>query len=658
MPLAERKIIVLPPELCNQIAAGEVVDRPAGVLKELAENSLDAGADDLRVSIEDGGLTYLSVRDNGNGMSPEDLELAVARHATSKLRSFNDLLRISSYGFRGEALPSIASVSNLKITSKPENRNDIEREAYFLELEHGRTVAKGPAALAGGTLVEVRGLFANVPARLKFLKNPATETKRCQDLLTRLALARTDAAFSLDSNGRRLLSFSAGMDLKQRLRAIWPPLVTDALLPFAGERHGVKAYGLAGHPGAAQSRGDRIFLYVNRRPVNDKLLLSALREAYKGRLISREYPQAVLFVDLDPEEVDVNVHPTKSEVRFRDERSVFSAVLHAVQAGLNQAAPAVGEHAERPLPPLHAPADRPARPPGFWGAAETVPIIAPKPAGEDFFPFAEPTADAQNNCPPKLDFLHLTPPGASRSGRLAEAPAGRYGDAPATEKFENVFQPGQGLPFGVEGVTPAPDAEERRAKAARPEADDGGTPVGELAYLGQIADTYLLVRHRDKLLIFDQHAAHERILLHRLEREDGRGLSQLLFLPLDLPLHPGEAEQLQSIRGHLAGLGFIFEGADAERLVVKGLPAGLPGGEALVFLREALAARESGLDELRHMMACRAAIKAGQRLSRDEAAGLLAQWLPAPDREFCPHGRPAVLELAPADLEKMFKRRG
>ena len=681
-----RAISLLPPTLRNQIAAGEVVERPASVLKELVENSLDAGATDIAVTLEDGGQSLLAVRDNGPGLPAGELELAVTRHATSKLASFAELLNVASYGFRGEALPSVASVSDLLLESAfsgNEGAATDAEQAAFIRVRHGETVASGPSSLHAGTLVTVRELFANVPARLKFLKSPATELKRCQETLIRLALARPDVTFSLsvsDGSGksRELLRLGAGLSLLERVGRIWPEQVAQGLIPVDGERHGIRVRGLVSLPRLAQARGDRLLLYVNKRPVNDRLLLRALREAYKGRLTSREYPQAVLFLEISPPEVDVNVHPAKSEVRFRDERAVFSAVLKSVENALaahdpvfaGPGAEALEEYpfagGEALFPPLHQGRLYPAGGGLSAGVSDPDSAAASLPAG------------GQNGRPDSWpdvlpDTLPDTRPDARPDGfwgsldrpRLVDPPA-RSGTEPldedATEFSEN--------PYAGPAFTMRETADPYRADAPSATAppvfadsvhaspDDGGYPVrvGSLLCLGQMADTYLILLHGDKLLLLDQHAAHERVLLHGLERQTGAAQSQLLALPDELALHPAELARLQDMFPRLTRIGYSLESRE-RGVSVLGVPPLLGRAQGLALLRDILADRTDGMDDLLHLMACRSAIKAGQRLTGDEAAGLLGRWLATPDRSFCPHGRPTVLSFAPTDLEKMFKRK-
>ena len=633
MPSPRRPIRVLPPELANQIAAGEVVERPASVLKELVENSLDAGATSIEAAIEGGGQALILVRDNGSGMPAAELELAVTRHATSKIAELTDLSGILSFGFRGEALPSIASVSRLTLAAADPSGG----EASSISVAHGRVAARGPAALDRGTRVEVRDLFANVPARLKFLKTPATEARRCSDILFRLALARPDVRFALSVNGREAFNFPAGQTLADRLAAAWPPAATEGLLPLdtgpAPGPVGMRLSGLVGHPRAGQARADRILFYVDGRPVSDRLLQSALREAYSGRLLAREYPQAVLFLELPAEEVDVNVHPAKSEVRFRDERAVFGFVRRAVDAVLSRA------EAE------FAPAwDRPGREPGLREEASDY-APAPPDRQPGLFPASPP----------------LLPEQKFATRAAFEAEAGR--DEPAWLRPGPPRVAGFGSDPGMENGDPYPAGSPLPAPAPAGQPAAGAPRPADLrpglAYLGQVAGTYLVLAEAEAgLTLVDQHAAHERVLYSAMRRTGGSGASRPLALPRDLALHPAEAERLDRLWPRLKELGFGLSRPAPDRLSLTATPANLEPGEAVELLRDALSGKSDGPEDLWALLSCKAAVKAGTPLARDEALALLDAWLAAEDRDYCPHGRPVRVRFTPAELEKLFKRRG
>ena len=612
-----RAISLLPPELRNQIAAGEVVERPASVVKELVENSLDAGARHIDVVLENGGQSLIQVRDDGWGMPQAELELAVTRHATSKIARLDDLWNIASFGFRGEALPSIASVSRFRLESAPAPENGQEARGAFVEIEHGRIVRRGPSPIARGTLVSVRDLFVTVPARLKFLKNPATELKRAREWSLRLALVRPDTGFSLSAGGRELVRLLPGQSLIQRLEVIWPPAVVESLRPFSRESHGLRVHGLAADPRQAQPRPDRLLLYVNGRAVNDRLLLRAVREAYKGRLISRDYPQVALFVALPPDQVDVNVHPAKSEVRFIDEQAVFSAVLRAVSQAfdaretLRAGSPDVpASFSESPGQAARPDPDIPARPSGFWGEADRERTLRP--------------------APPPILFVREAAP--------------EFADPLPQPDLQAVFQNDFEHP---DAGSPQPE---------RPAPEVAAPRIGAYEYLGQLAGTYLVLREGDALVLLDQHAVHERILLNRLRNQAETGIGRALLIPLRLPLHPAEAERARALWDELIRLGFTLRLAD-NVLHVETLPSILERAGAENLLREALAGQRDDFDSLWIAAACKGAIKAGDALTPDEAAGLVAQWMRLPDRDHCPHGRPCRLTWTPRDLERLFKRK-
>ena len=663
------RIRLLPPELCNQIAAGEVVERPASVVKELVENSLDALASDVNVVLENGGQGLIRVQDNGTGIAHEELELAVTRHATSKIQAVDDLENINSYGFRGEALPSVASVSRCSVTSLLAGQD----EAWSIDVEFGIIRGIQPASLHKGTVVEIRDLFANVPARLKFLRGMPTEVRHCQEWLSRLALARPDVAFSLVSDGREILRFLPGQSLTERLEIIWPKLITDALVPFDRTHHSIHVHGLAARPEVSQPRGNRQLLFVNGRSVSDKKLLAAIREAYKGRLTSREHPQIVLFVEMDPCEVDVNVHPAKSEVRFRNESAVFSAVLFALRSALenDEYADAVQPDSlsvepvreiEGTSPKAGEPEDRA---PSFFEGSDSVPG---QPERWGYWG----RSDRPLNAGMTIRHSECRESGDSSEWLVQEETA-----RPAEGQDGASF--GKRLPASGSGST-AESAGFLRAEAAaaadeaaswqeRPSQDDGlqgsvcrtegegGIQIGGFTYLGQIARTYLVFRDaRDALVLLDQHAAHERVLYAKITAHGYQGQGQGLALPLEMTLHSSEAQRWQEMQPVFAALGFSA-GLHDGKLVVRAIPVLLGRMEATAFLKEALAGRKDDLNSRFASMACKAAIKAGQKLTADEVGTLMRQWLVTKDKENCPHGRPAMLRWDAFQLEKLFKRR-
>ena len=615
----------LPPALRSQIAAGEVVERPASVVKELVENSLDAGAHAIHVALEQGGQSSILVQDDGCGIAPDELELAVTRHATSKLADLAGLSRIVSYGFRGEALPSIASVSRFSLISvrKGVGTPAGDSGAMRIDVEYGRLLQCLPAPLRAGTKVEVRDLFSNIPARLKFLKTPATELKRAQEWLNRLALARPDVAFALESGGREVMRLPAGQSLQDRLAVLWPPSITEALLPFDASFQGIRAHGLAADPKSSQPRPDRILLYVNGRAVSDRRLLGAVREAYKGRLTTRDYPQLVLFLEIDPEEVDVNVHPAKSEVRFRDEQAVFVATLRALGNLLN--IPAQGSAVAAPAQPRSA-TPNPVRPGGFWGHADELALGACSMFVKKSPPSTALPAEGQERQPSMRS--------SGFRGALEETRA-PYGS-------------------GRDHEAPAPGGQHPPSQVRI-----GQSPSASFTLLGQIGHTYLMLRDdaADALVLLDQHAVHERVLFARMEQGASSGKGQALMLPLMLPLHPAERERLGQLRPRLCAIGFELE-EGGQGLEVSSIPPGLSRSEAAGLLREMLDGSRDGSEELYISAACKAAVKAGYSLGPDETAALIAQWLVLPEEErgFCPHGRPCVLRFTAKDLEKLFKR--
>lgn len=634
------KIHVLPAALRNQIAAGEVVERPSSVVKELAENSIDAGSTQVDVSIERGGQGLISVRDNGEGIAADELKLAVTRHATSKIVNIDDLSAITSFGFRGEALPSIGSVSRFKMSSCQKGAD----EGWFIHVEGGEVVDEGPAAIPGGTSVEVRDLFFSVPARLKFLKTESTEARRCNQVLFKISLANLDAGFSFTSNGREQFRLPPGQSLPERLSTFWPRNICDSLLDFSYESGEMKVYGCAGIPAVAQGRGDRIVMFVNGRPVQDKLLISAIRGAYKGRLISREYPQAVLFLELPPQLVDVNVHPAKMEVRFQEERSVFSVIRNGIAQALSRYELGIVEGGPVPdeddLMAQHSAAKEVHVP-----SRASLPIEpAAKFASWNEFKNTDFTA---------LDDEPVRRSSDSESVREVVSTNDEFTAPPTQQGYESKV---------IREQTGAYEASDPDTPYQKSFLERSSSPLfvsgSSIEYLGQVSDTYLVLKlPSGSLGLLDQHAAHERVIYYNMRNERTKGESRPLAIPFELSLHPSEVERVQEMWEELQAAGFILELEGGQTLFMRGIPPGLETGEAREYLRAAVDGQAKTLDDLWIMLSCKSAIKANQPLAVDEALALLEAWVQCPQREYCPHGRPVLVSWSPLDMEKLFKRK-
>ena len=591
-------IHLLPDLLVSQIAAGEVVERPASALKELLENSLDAGARDIRVDLEEGGIKLIRVADDGAGIGPDDLPLALTRHATSKIASLADLERVVSLGFRGEALASIASVARVTVSS----RGGGQPHAWRIGALDGLLGAPEPAALGRGTVVEARDLFFNTPARRKFLKTAATEYGHCDEALRRLALAHPECAFTLSHNGKVSRRFPVS-DWQARALEVLGEDFAAAARALDESAGPLRLFGLAGLPAYSRAGRDAQYLFVNGRFVRDKLLAHAIREAYRDVLHHDRHPAFALFLELPPEGVDVNVHPAKTEVRFREGRGVHQFVFHVLERGLGQAQGARGKE-QGGHPP--APAERNAF---RGGATAALPLHAGEPATyyrmvtDALAPGASPAAPAQPSAQP-----------------LAPCP----------------------LPL-------AP----------------GSQPLGYA--LGQLSGIYILAENDKGLVVVDMHAAHERILYERLKQAlDRRQMaSQPLLIPLVFQATPLEMATAEEARDGLGEMGFEIAPVSPTHLAVRALPAMLKEAEAETLAREVLKeTREFGIseamtarrDELLATMACHGAVRAHRRLTLPEMNALLRD-MEATDRaDQCNHGRPTWFQLTLADLDRMFMR--
>ena len=493
-------------------------------------------------------------------------------------------------------------------------------------MEGGRLGELGPVALAAGTRIEVRDLFFNLPARLKFLKNPGTESRRCRDILLRLCLAHLDAAFGLTLDGVQAFLVPARQTLPERLTHFWPPAVCQGLIPFDLRAPAGRVHGLAGSPSMAQPRAERLLFWVNGRPVQDRMLQSAVREAYSGRLLAREYPQMVLFLALDPAEVDVNVHPAKSEVRFRDEGAVFSLVRRAVREALDRAGPLESASARETAQAFGPGAEVAERPSLFSLAASDQ-----EPGEGGLFP-----------------------------GPVS-SPGPGAGSGPTSPKFSTyrAFLASQDQPGDDQsGIGPAAQVPDLAPRTLGRSLGVALAQAPGLSYLGQVAGTYLVLAAEGQgVVLVDQHAAHERVMFETIRQGRLAGQSRPLALPQDLALHPAEERVVRQFWADWPRLGFEL-GLEADgRLQVRATPAALAPGQALSVLREVLAGKTQSLEEIWISLACSQAVKAHTPLAPDEALALLEAWLPCADRDYCPHGRPTVVRLDQGDLEKMFKRK-
>jgi DNA mismatch repair protein MutL len=619
------RIRLLSPRLANQIAAGEVVERPASVIKELLENSLDSGAKRIEVDVEQGGVKLLKVRDNGSGISPDDLPLALARHATSKIRELEDLEQVMSLGFRGEALASISSVARLTLTSRTEGAE----QAWQVETE-GRDMQPRvqPAAHPVGTSVEVRDLFFNTPARRKFLKTEKTEFDHLQEVIKRLALARFDVAFHLRHNGKTVLGLHEAPDEQSRARrvaAVCGPAFLEQALPIDIERNGLHLWGWVGLPTFSRSQADLQYFYVNGRMVRDKLVAHAVRQAYRDVLFNGRHPTFVLFLEIDPSVVDVNVHPTKHEVRFRDGRMVHDFLYGTLHRALGEV---------RPEDQLAAPA----------GISEVM-----RPSGQAAGEFGP-----QGEIGLAASLLEATPaasvwrsPGAGYQGVRPEPalPA-----AEAQGAYREYFAP---LPTGS------------AAAAALPEAQGDIPPLGYA--IAQLKGIYILAENVQGLVVVDMHAAHERITYERLKvamaSEGLRG--QPLLVPESIAVSQREADCAEEHAEWFQRLGFELQRLGPESLAIRQIPALLKQAEATRLVHDVLADLleygttdriQAHLNELLGTMACHGSVRANRRLTLPEMNALLRDMEHTERSGQCNHGRPTWTQLGMDDLDKLFLR--
>jgi DNA mismatch repair protein MutL len=579
----------LPEHLVNRIAAGEVVERPASALKELVENAIDSGATRIAIALSGGGIDRIEVADDGCGMTPPEIALALERHATSKL-PHEDIDRVETLGFRGEALPSIASVARLTIESRPRGT-----DGWAVSVDNGVTVRDAPAAVPPGTRVVVEELFVRVPARRKFLRSARAEYAACLDSVRRLAMARPDIAFSLEHDGRRVLSAPVGQDRPARVATLTDRALAENSVAIDWERDGHVLGGVAGLPTFHRGVADHQYLFVNGRPVRDRLLIGAIRGAYAEMMPRDRHAVVALFLDVPSSDVDVNVHPAKTEVRFRDPALVRGLIV----SGLRRSLDAAGHRAVQRAPD------------------DVMALWRPEP---------QPVTE-------------WTPPAPVQAG-LA------------------LHDRRQGF------TTPPPLARAEPAWAPPPESVD--YPLGVAR--GQVAKTYIVAEAQDGLVLVDQHAAHERLVLERMRAAlaGGRVASQALLLPEVVELEEPACDRLEARGAELAEFGLELERFGPRAMLVRATPALLGAGDPAGLVRdladelaafdEALSLRER-LDAVAGTMACHGSVRAGRILSVAEMNALLREIEVTPHSGQCNHGRPTWVKLAHGDIEKLFGRK-
>ncbi|HJV79343.1 DNA mismatch repair endonuclease MutL [Noviherbaspirillum sp.] len=598
--LPARPIQALSDQLISQIAAGEVVDRPSAVVKELLENALDAGATQITVRLEEGGVKRIAITDNGRGIPPEQMPLALARHATSKIASLNDLENVNTLGFRGEALASIASVAQLTLTSRTATA------AHAWEISGSQTGQVAPSSGAQGTTVDVRDLYFNTPARRKFLKSEQTEFGHCAEVVRRIALSRPDVAFSLSHNGKTVDHWNIS-EVDRRSAHILGNEFANARLALEEAAGPLRLYGFVGLPTASKARADAQYFYVNGRFVRDKLLTHAVRAAYQDVLHGDRYPSYVLSLDLDPALVDVNVHPSKIEVRFRDSRGVHQFVFHAVSRVLAQTSAT---------------------------AAGSAPAPVTAPAGT----IAWIREQQQTRFPSQF--------------------SSDLGVAQTTASYGALF-----AASSTEEVAPAPLAQ-AFSPAAQALPDDD-YPLGFA--LAQLHGIYVLAQNRKGLVLVDMHAAHERILYEQLKNalDENAMHVQPLLIPVTFYADPIEVGTAQENQDALQALGFDISALSPTTLAVRAIPALLKNADAQTLARDVLRdVREFGgsrvlverRNELLGTLACHTAVRANRALTLPEMNALLRQMEATERADQCNHGRPTWVQLALSDLDKLFLR--
>ena len=659
------KIIQLSPHIANLIAAGEVVERPASVVKELLENAVDAGASKVTVEIRNGGMTFLRVTDNGCGMTAEDAKTAFLRHATSKLRTAEDLAAISTMGFRGEALAAIASVSRIDLLTKTPGAIS----GVSLTLEAGNVTEEGEAGCPDGTTIIIRDLFYNTPARMKFMKSDSVEGGKVAAAVQMQALAHPEVSFTFIRDGKQTLQTPGDGDLKSAVYCVYGR-ESARFVEVSSRWEGYSVRGFVSKPTDSRPSRSLQTFFVNNRPVKSRLLISALEEAYRNQLMVGKFPACVLHLDLPANAVDVNVHPAKTEVKFLSEKIAFDCVHYGVLAALNKTPdrPAVQL---KPAAPVVSEPPKPAPKPQLPPKAEPVREVPKK--KEDYF--RTMTAEEFRNFSAAVPNIPKPDPAAARSTLSyvnSERPAPQpVRNSPMVPKVETAPKPAPvspPMPPVIESKPepkPAPQPVQPLIPVEEPVQETLAMPK-EIPWrmVGELYRSYILVEQGDNAFLIDKHAAHERILFERLRANPQNIVSQSLLIPATVRLAADGAAMLLSKREMLDGLGFEVEEFGENTLLVRRAPMDIAEGDiadALMEIADDLlsgrgADTQTVRDEILHTMACKAAIKAGWKNDEKELLAVVKEVMAREDLKYCPHGRPICITLSKKQLEKQFKR--
>ena len=646
------KIIQLSPHIANLIAAGEVVERPASVVKELLENAVDAGATKITVEIKDGGMTYLRLTDNGCGMTAEDARTAFLRHATSKLRTAEDLAAINTFGFRGEALAAIASVSRIDIMTRTAD----DLSGTSLQLEAGTVIEESEVGCPVGTTIIVRDLFFNTPARMKFMKSDSYEGTRVAAAVQLQALAHPDVAITLIRDGKQVLSAPGTGGLEAATYCVYGR-DTGKMVPVDSRWDAYRVTGFVSKPTDARpSRALQTF-FVNGRPVRSKTMMAALEEAYRNQIMVGKFPACVLHLQLPANAVDVNVHPAKTEVKFLSEKAVFDCIHYGVLGALNSQAdrPQVQWKSQTAAP---APTPNPVRPAA--PAASSAPQKKAEPffrtmTTEEYKAFSAVMADAPQ---PKKDAAVAT---AAKIERAASMPLRETVILPSVAGDAHIAPaqplPAQAEPIKASAPTPSPAEEMEQIQIPLPE---------EIPWrlVGELYQSYIIVEQGEEAFLIDKHAAHERILFEKLKANQEAISAQTLLTPIPVRLSPAATAELLANQDTLTELGFEMEEFGENTLLLRQIPMDLSPDQAAETVETMASDLLSGRrerkdtvrDEILHTVACKAAIKAGWKNDEAELLALVKQVMADDNLKYCPHGRPICITLSKKQLEKQFKR--